>query len=153
MTKLETAFQEYDIPNLHHESQFRFKKPIYIARHNPYMLARAFMDSGRQVLLKHDHQPTSVLVDLPCTLFMMDNRNLTVVEDMAKLLSFSPTMTVRGCPLATPATSTQAHAALIRLVTPVAARPARDAALLVGPAHDWSCLGCKSCPALSLTAD
>lgn len=94
MTKLETAFQEYEVPNLHHESQFRFKKPIYIARHNPYMLARAIMDSGRQVLLKHDHQPTSVLVDLPCTLFMMDNRNLTVVEDMAKLLSFSPSMTV-----------------------------------------------------------
>ena len=95
MTKLETAFQEYDVNSLHHEAQFRFKKPIYIARHNPYMLARAIMDSGRQVLLKHGHQPSSVLVDLPCTLFMIDNRNVSMVEDMARLLEFSPAMTVR----------------------------------------------------------
>jgi hypothetical protein len=96
MTKLETAFQDYQITSMPHESQFRFKKPIYIARHNPYMLARAIMDSGRQVLLKHNHQPTTVLVDLPCTLFMIDNRNLTVVEEIAKLLRFSPEMTVRS---------------------------------------------------------
>lgn len=94
MTKLETAFQEYDVNTTEYESQFRFKKPIYIARHNPYMLARAIMDSGRQVLLKHGHQPSTVLVDLPCTLFMIDNRNMSVVEDMARLLTFSPKMTV-----------------------------------------------------------
>lgn len=99
MTKLETAFQEYDVNSTQYESQFRFKKPIYIARHNPYMLARAVMDAGRQVLLKHGHQPTTVLVDLPCTLFMIDNRNMSVAEDMARLLTFSPEMTVRlsGC--------------------------------------------------------
>jgi hypothetical protein len=47
------------------------------------------------VLLKHGRQPESVLVDLPCTLFMMDNRNLTIVEDIARLLQFSPRMSVR----------------------------------------------------------
>jgi hypothetical protein len=50
------------------------------------------------VLLKHGLQPTSVLVDLPCTLFMIDNRNLTVVEDMAQLIKFSPAMTARTLP-------------------------------------------------------
>ena len=49
MTKLETAFQQYDVNNTQYESQFRFKKPVYIARHDPYMLARAVMDAGRQV--------------------------------------------------------------------------------------------------------
>jgi hypothetical protein len=95
MTKLETAFQKYKLPHMKHESQLRFKKPIYIARHNPYLLARAIMDAGHQVLLKHGHQPTSVLVDLPCTLFMMDNRNLTVIERIASQLHFSPAMSVR----------------------------------------------------------
>jgi hypothetical protein len=94
MTKLQTAFQKYKLPGMKHESQLRFKKPIYIARHNPYLLARAIMDSGHQVLLKHGHQPTTVLVDLPCTLFMMDHRNLTIIEKIARNLHFSPAMTV-----------------------------------------------------------
>ena len=51
-----------------------------------------------QVLLKHGHQPTTVLVDLPCTLFMIDNRNMSVVEDVARLLTFSPAMSVRTPP-------------------------------------------------------
>lgn len=90
MTKPDTAFQTYDVDFMQHEAQLRFKKPIYIGRHNPYMLARAIMDAGRQVLIKHSRQPSSVLVDLPCTLFMIDNRNLTLVEDIARLLTFSP---------------------------------------------------------------
>jgi hypothetical protein len=51
------------------------------------------------VLLKHGHQPTTVLVDLPCTLFMNDNRNLTLTEDIAKLLEFSPNISVRVPPV------------------------------------------------------
>jgi hypothetical protein len=49
MTKLETAFQQYEVDARCAESQLRFKKPIYIARHDPHMLARAMMDAGRQV--------------------------------------------------------------------------------------------------------
>jgi hypothetical protein len=49
MTQLETAFQIYDINDKPYQSELRFKKPIYLARHNPYMLARAIMDAGRQV--------------------------------------------------------------------------------------------------------
>lgn len=47
-----------------------------------------------QVVLKHGRQPESVLVDLPCTLFMIDNRNLTIIEDIARLLQFSPRISV-----------------------------------------------------------
>lgn len=47
-----------------------------------------------QVLLKHGKQPENVLVDLPCTMFMTDNRNFTVVEDIARLVKFSPNVTV-----------------------------------------------------------
>lgn len=48
-----------------------------------------------QVVLKHGKQPTSVIVDLPCTLFMLDNRKLPMVEHVARLLTFSPRVTVR----------------------------------------------------------
>lgn len=101
MTRPEAAFQTYalDRVGVEHDFHLRFRKPIYIARHHPYMLARAIMDAGRQVLLKHGKQPTSVIVDLPCSLFMIDNRNLTVVEDIARLLEFSPHITVRPSPL------------------------------------------------------
>jgi hypothetical protein len=47
-----------------------------------------------QVLLKHGRQPDTVLIDLPCTLFMMDNRNLTMIEEIAKMLDFSPRIKV-----------------------------------------------------------
>jgi hypothetical protein len=50
MTQLETAFQTYDPNDKPYQSELRFRKPIYLARHNPYMLARAIMDAGRQVL-------------------------------------------------------------------------------------------------------
>ena len=49
MTQLETAFQTYDPSDKPYQSELRFRKPIYLARHNPYMLARAIMDAGRQV--------------------------------------------------------------------------------------------------------
>eukprot|EP00892_Ulva_mutabilis_P008390 jgi/Ulvmu1/5923/UM026_0045.1 len=93
MTQLETAFQLYLPADQTYQSELRFSKPVYLARHNPYMLARAIMDAGRQVLLKHGKQPESVLVDLPCTMFMTDNRNFTVVEDIARLVKFSPNVT------------------------------------------------------------
>jgi hypothetical protein len=48
-----------------------------------------------QVVLKHGKQPTSVVVDLPCTLFMLDNRKLPIVEHIARLIAFSPKISVR----------------------------------------------------------
>lgn len=55
MTKLETAFQAYDPDDNKKDSDYDFKlrlnKPIYLARHNPHMLARAVMDAGRQVCI------------------------------------------------------------------------------------------------------
>lgn len=98
MTRLETAFQVYDPEENPHdattyESKMRLHKPIYMAGHNPHMLARSVMDAGRQVVLKHGKQPKSVVVDLPCTLFMLDNRQLPIVEHVARLLTFSPRIT------------------------------------------------------------
>lgn len=49
MTQLETAFQLYLPADQSYQSELRFSKPVYLARHNPYMLARAIMDAGRQV--------------------------------------------------------------------------------------------------------
>ena len=66
MTKLETAFQSYALPAEQHESQLRFKKPIYIARHNPYMLARAVMDAGRQVRRAACADPICLLLRTAC---------------------------------------------------------------------------------------
>ena len=59
MTQLETAFQTYDPSDKPYQSELRFRKPIYLARHNPYMLARAIMDAGRQVL-PHSTDPLAV---------------------------------------------------------------------------------------------
>ena len=50
-----------------------------------------------QVVIKHGKQPTSVIVDLPCTLFMLDSRKLPIVEHVARHLTFSPRITVRLC--------------------------------------------------------
>ena len=50
-----------------------------------------------QVVVKHGKQPKSVVVDLPCTLFMLDNRQLPIVEHVARLLTFSPRVSVRPC--------------------------------------------------------
>jgi hypothetical protein len=47
-----------------------------------------------QVVLKHGKQPTTVVVDLPCTLFMLDNRKLPIIEKIARLLAFSPKISV-----------------------------------------------------------
>lgn len=55
MTQLETAFQTYDPSDKSYQSELRFRKPIYLARHNPYMLARAIMDAGRQVIYHFSH--------------------------------------------------------------------------------------------------
>ena len=53
MTKLDIAFQAYDpddiVQDAPYESKMRLNKPIYLAGHNPHMLARAVMDAGRQV--------------------------------------------------------------------------------------------------------
>jgi len=94
MVHPETAFQTHSMDAHPHDEHLRFTKRIYIARHDPHLLARAVMDAGRQVLVRHGRHPTTLLVDLPCTLFMMDNRNLTLAEDVAKLLDFSADMQV-----------------------------------------------------------
>jgi hypothetical protein len=53
MTDPGTAYQMYDPDENRHDSNYdfklRLKKPIYLAGHNPHMLARAVMDAGRQV--------------------------------------------------------------------------------------------------------
>jgi hypothetical protein len=53
MTEPETAFQAYDPDENTHDRAYDYKlrlnKPIYLARHNPHMLARTVMDAGRQV--------------------------------------------------------------------------------------------------------
>lgn len=53
MTKLEAAFQAYDpdeiLQDATYDNKLRLNKPIYLAGHNPHMLARAVMDAGRQV--------------------------------------------------------------------------------------------------------
>jgi hypothetical protein len=95
MTKLETAFQEYELRDRRFDLHVRFEQPIYIARHDPQQLAASIMDAGRQMILKHGHQPTTVLVDLPCTLFMIDTRNLTIVEEIASRLPFAKEVSVR----------------------------------------------------------
>jgi hypothetical protein len=97
MTNPGAAFQAYWLGRirLQHALQVRFEGPVYLARQDPYKLARAIMGMGREVLLRHGVQPTHVVVDLPCSLFMLDNRDVAVVEDVARLLEFSPTVTVR----------------------------------------------------------
>lgn len=49
MTRLDTAFQHDGVHDNLVGDRLKFTKPIFLARHEPRMLARAIMDAGRQV--------------------------------------------------------------------------------------------------------
>jgi hypothetical protein len=72
MTAPETAFQMNDPDENSHDSTYDFKlrlnKPIYLARQNPHMLARAVMDAGRQVCLQQRNFLMHAQLQLPADL-------------------------------------------------------------------------------------
>jgi hypothetical protein len=49
MTQPKTAFQLFEPELKAYESVLRFNKSVYLPPHNPYMLSRAVMNTGRQV--------------------------------------------------------------------------------------------------------
>ena len=95
MTKPDSAFQSYPVSSATWQHQYELAGKVYLARRDPMELVRMVLGARRQAELSHGNQPTSVLVDLPCTLFMMDNRKVPVVEEIAGMLHFAPPTVVR----------------------------------------------------------
>ena len=91
MTKAETAFQRCPLEE-EYDTHVYVNEPVYIGHKDPSLLVRIIQGQLHAANKQMGHHPTSVLVDLPCTLFMLDVRNLPLTEDVARLITWSPQM-------------------------------------------------------------
>ena len=99
MTKPEIAYQSYVVDRSVYQYHFIVTDSVYLGQQQPHSLVRVILDAARETIRKHGPLPTSLLVDLPCTLFMIETRQLHVVQKMASLMHFAPTVVVRSIAL------------------------------------------------------
>jgi hypothetical protein len=95
MTRPDVAFQKYDIAGSAYQHRYVVPGPIYLGRRDPLELVRVVLDARRAAARASGRQPTAILIDLPCTLFMMDVRSVPVVQEVASLVPFAPAIAVR----------------------------------------------------------
>ena len=94
MSRCPTAFQECpDSETKKFDLAIKHSGPINLAHLKVQELVRSIQsEAWLEHSVKRGPHPTTILIDLPCTLFMLDTRFLLITEDVANQLAWAPRM-------------------------------------------------------------